>query len=78
MCNAYAPELDESAVTTSNIATRQRQCMRAFQTDCSWYQAYWYPTPQQRRPRAVGRTFPALIAFWSVTVACLHAMTARL
>jgi hypothetical protein len=69
--SAYTPGANESAAAASNIATRQRQCMRAFQTDGSWYQAYWYPEPQRRRPRVVGRAFPTLLASLNVMVGCL-------
>jgi hypothetical protein len=65
--NAYPPESDETAAGRSNIATRQAECMCAFQTERSWYQAYWYPEP---RPRAVS-SVPTLIAVLSVVVASL-------
>jgi hypothetical protein len=75
--NAYAPELDMSAGLTCNMATRQRECMRAFQTNCSWYQVYWYPEARRRRPGVVGLTFLRLTAFLTVVVACLDPTTAR-
>ena len=61
--NPNAPEFEDSLASTRSIATRQRQCMHAFQTDRSWYQVYWYPEPQQRRLGIVGRTFPRLTVF---------------
>jgi hypothetical protein len=74
--DACTRELDESAAADFTI--RQRQWMRAFQTESSWYQAYWYLEPQPQRPSVIGRTVPTLIAVLSVIVPCGVATTARL
>ena len=37
------------------IRTRQLECMRAFQTDRSLYEAYWYLEPSPRRQGIVAR-----------------------
>jgi hypothetical protein len=61
----YAPASDGSPVEWSTsdvgIRTRQLECMRAFQTGRSWYEAYWFPEPQPRRPGIVSRTLATLV-----------------
>jgi hypothetical protein len=57
---------DSVARTMSDVGIRTRQfdCMRAFQTGRSWYEAYWYPEPQPRHPGIVS-TLVALLERWN-------------
>jgi hypothetical protein len=45
---------------SSDTDPRRLKCapVRAFQTDPSWYEAYWYSKPAPRRPRS----FNSLVA----------------
>ena len=60
-----APASDGSPVAgrTSNVGirTRQLECMRAFQSGRSWYEAYWDPDPQPRRSDTVSQTRSTLV-----------------
>jgi len=38
------------------------ECHRAFQTDPSWYEAYWYPEPAPQRPSFFSRAITSLAA----------------
>ena len=45
------------------------ECPRAFQTDPSWYEAYWYREPEPRRPNLISRSIATLTAaFQRLTV----------
>jgi hypothetical protein len=61
----WAPASDECPAPrktrNAGIRVRQLECMRAFQTGHSWYEAYWYPEPQLRRPGTINRTLSKLV-----------------
>jgi hypothetical protein len=57
--HTFAPASDGDAAVRRKsgvgMRTRQLECVRAFQTDRSWYQAYWYPELSPRRQGFVAR-----------------------
>ena len=61
-----APDGSPVMSRTSDVGfpTRQRECMRAFQSGRSWYDAYWYPEHQPRQPAAIRRTLSTLVLLW--------------
>ena len=53
----------EGSVRTGEVGvwTRQLECMRAFQSGRSWYEAYWYPEPQPQHPGIASRALSTLV-----------------
>jgi hypothetical protein len=63
--SVYSGSSATSPTSDVGFRTRQLEGMRAFQAGRSWYDAYWYPEPQARRPAAISRALSILGALWA-------------
>jgi hypothetical protein len=54
------PKFFEDAMINNPTDPGQFECPRAFQTDQSWYEEYWYRDPAPRRPSFFNRSIASL------------------